>query len=139
MREDAKKYTLLLAIVVFAVIGIFQLGFVGRFLFGSFRVLFGAYPQVFFGLLIALILFYLIDPKKFKKVPQRIWIAMLIFIVILLNVLAFPIVQKMVGGEVVRYYFSIIKNVYSDVETNAYGGNLGAICSEASGLLCSYC
>ena len=135
MREDAKKYTLLLAIVVFAVIGIFQLGFVGRFLFGSFRVLFGAYPQVFFGLLIALILFYLIDPKKFKKVPQRIWIAMLIFIVILLNVLAFPIVQKMVGGEVVRYYFSIIKNVYSDFETNAYGGILGAIFYAVSSFL----
>lgn len=126
-RQETITFIALSGVIVLSIIGVLSYGMVGKFLFGVFRVLLGHYPQVFFGLIIGLVLFYLINPKKVKKIRPRIWIALILIGYVFLNVLAFPHVTSLTGGEVIKYYMSILKTIYQNPENYAYGGLVGSL------------
>ncbi|HLV49551.1 MAG TPA: DNA translocase FtsK [Erysipelothrix sp.] len=126
-RQDVITFITLCGIVILSVIGIFQMGFIGNFFYRVFRVMLGQYPELFFGLIIVFSLFYLIDKKKLKKTPSRVWIALGLILYVFLTTLSFPHIKVITGRDVLNNYLRIFGEVFKNTEVYAYGGFIGSI------------
>lgn len=126
-RQDAITFIVLSGIIILSVIGVFKMGFIGNFFYRVFRVMLGQYPELFFGLIIVFTLFYLIDKKKLKKTPTRVWIALGLVLYVFLTTLSFPHLKIITGREVFDNYIRIFGDVFRDTEVYAYGGFIGAL------------
>ena len=126
-RQDVITFIILCGIVILSVIGIFQMGFLGSFFYRVFRVMLGQYPELFFGLIIIFTLFYLIDKKKLKKTPSRVWIALGLTLYVFLTTLSFPHLKVITGRDVFNNYIRIFGEVFKSTEVYAYGGFIGSL------------
>ena len=133
-REQLSKIAIISGVIILSVIGMFQLGIVGRFFYGSFRVLIGQFPEVFFVLIIIISLLS-VDKKLIKKIDSRIWWSIVLIFYVLLNTLAFPKNITLVGKGAFNDYTSQLKGIYSDFNQYAFGGVIGAAFYSFSSLL----
>ncbi|AMC93486.1 stage III sporulation protein E [Erysipelothrix larvae] len=134
-QQDLLRFVYGLIVILLAVVGMFELGWLGTILFGSFRVLFGQYPQVLFGIIIALTGALMISPKFVKKQPKRYIIALCLSTVAFLMILGFPQDQDLVGQQAFNSFFNSIRDVYSQRSAYAYGGIIGSVLYSISSFL----
>lgn len=128
LRKEAliKKIAALLVLILFSIIGAFSLGFIGRLINSSFRVIFGQYPEPIFLSIILFSLAYLFNVKILKKEAKRIWIAYVLFLVTYVLAFSFILDPNLIGKEASRFFNDNLKTIFNDPKAQAYGGYLGA-------------
>ena len=125
-KEAIVRLIYLLVVLMLSIFGAFSMGLIGRVLNSVFRVVFGQYPILFFGLIFLFTIAYILKPKELKKEPAKTWFGLTLLVFMFLITKAFPEDQTLVGMDIVRYYNGLIKPIFNDPNLFAYGGLLGA-------------
>lgn len=116
---------IVLTTLVLSLIGLLDFGIIGRFLNSTFRILFGSLPEIFFLLIIAGCIIWILYHKKIKISYKQIIAMVLLFIVLEMSLVLFS-GNELKAGAVFEQYFNNIDNIYGRT-IDGEGGLFGAL------------
>lgn len=125
-QQELIKFIIELSLIALAIIAMFELGVIGRFLNQCMRVLVGQYPMPYHILIIGITFYKMIDTDH-KHKTWRFWTAVgLLFTAMILSV-NFFLQPQASGLSVISEYFNRIPKIFMNSNENAYGGVVGAV------------
>ncbi|NBA00829.1 DUF87 domain-containing protein [Erysipelothrix rhusiopathiae] len=125
-QQELIKFVVELSVIALAIIAMFELGVVGRFLNQCMRILVGQYPMPYHILIIGITGYKMIGTDT-KHKTWRFWTAVgLLFTAMILSV-NFFLQPQASGLSVISEYFNRIPKIFMNSNENAYGGVVGAV------------
>lgn len=123
-----------LTAIALLILGIFQFGVVGLFIYKLFRILLGQYPQIFMILKILVLIIFIFRPKGFHMTLKR-YIVLGLSIVIIMLIQALLQKGDLVGLAYINNYLAQVGTLFNDLSLNAYSGIIGSIVYGAASYL----
>lgn len=112
--------------IALLIVGLFQFGAIGSFIFKINRILFGEYPYLFMVLMIVTLLVLTFKPKGFKlSLKQWCALSLSIFIIFLVQALMEP--SELVGISYIQDYYSQVGDIFNDLDRHAASGLIGSV------------
>ena len=119
-------FILSLTAIALLLVGLFQFGVIGLFIYKVVRILFGEYPQIFMVLSIVGLSIYVFKPSKLNLSIKK-WLALVLMIVIVLLTQALIAKTNSIGMDYIKEYFANISLIFNNLDQNAYSGIIGSI------------
>ncbi len=125
-ERELKFFIISLTAIALLVVGLFEFGSVGVFINRIMRVLVGDIPQIYYGLLITLILYLIFRPEKqLIGLKKKVALGLMLLSFILIQSLLYQ--SELVGSAYIQNYWSRIPQIFKDSTVHAYSGLFGAL------------
>lgn len=115
-----------LTAIALLIVGLFQFGAIGHFIFQIARILFGEYPYVFMVLAITALLIVVFKPKGFKLSIKQ-WCALGLSVVVILLIQALMESSELVGMTYIKDYYARVGDIFNNPEHYAASGMIGSV------------
>ncbi|MDE8332869.1 DNA translocase FtsK [Erysipelothrix rhusiopathiae] len=125
-QQELIKFVVELSVIALAIIAMFELGVIGRFLNQCMRVLAGQYPMPYHILIIGITFYKMIDTDH-KHKTWRFWTAVGLLFTAMILAVNFFLQPQASGLSVISEYFNRIPKIFMNSNENAYGGVVGAV------------
>lgn len=120
------NFVLSLTGIALLIVGLFQFGAIGLFIFKIARILLGEYPHIFMIVGIISLLVHVFRPKGFKM-TLKYWAALALSLVIIMLVQALMKPSEFVGIAFISDYNSRIGSIFNDLNVHAGSGIIGSV------------
>lgn len=119
-------FILSLTAIALLIVGLFQFGVIGEFIYKVARIGFGQYPHYIMILVIVALLVRIFKPQGFEM-HVRHWIALALLIVIIMLIQALIVPSELVGIAYIKDYNAQMGSIFNNLQLNAYSGFFGSL------------